>query len=89
MFEVAYGQMGSEVESIIGMTMQTVRGPLTLKVYESRDINREAKVTLFEEVVNPMLMYGPWVGKYRLQATEMRVWRKIASDTRMNNVWNE
>ena len=47
--------MGSEVDRRIGMTMQTVRA--MKKVYESRDISREAKVTRFEPVVIPTLTW--------------------------------
>ena len=75
----------------IGMTMQTV-GAMK-KVYESREISREAKITVFEEVVIPTLMYGceSWVlterEKSRLEATEMRV--LIASVTRLDHVRNK
>jgi len=87
------GKMGSEVERRIGMTMQTV-GAMK-KVYESRDLSREAKVTVFEAVAVPTLTYGceSWVlkerEKSRLQATEMRVLRKIAGVTRMDRIRNE
>ena len=50
------GKMGSEVERRIGMTMQTT-GAMK-KVHESREISREAKVTVFEAVAIPALMYG-------------------------------
>ena len=78
------GKIGSEVERRIGMTIQTVQG--MKKVYESRDICREVKVTL---------TYGceSWVlkerEKSRLQVTEMKVMRKIAGVTRMDCVRNE
>ena len=68
--------MGCEVERRIGMIMQTV-GAMK-KVYDSREISREAKVTVFEAVAIPALMYGceSWVlterEKSRLQAAEMR-----------------
>ena len=70
------GKMGCEVERRIEMTMQTV-GAIK-KVYDSREISREAKVTVFEAVAFPALMYGceSWVlterEKSRLQAAEMR-----------------
>ena len=85
------GKMGSEVERRIGM--QTV-GAIK-KVYDSREISREAKVTVFEAVAIPALTYGceSWVlterEKLRLQATEMRVLRKIAGGTRLDKVRNE
>ena len=50
---------------------------------------------MFEEVAIPTLMYGceSWVltemEKSRLQATEMRVLRKIAGVTRLDQVRNE
>ena len=50
------GKMGSKVERRIGMTMQTV-GAMK-KVYASRDINREVKVSVFEAVAIPTLTYG-------------------------------
>ena len=65
------------------------------KVYDSREISREAKVTVFEAVAIPALTYGceSWVlterEKSRLQATEMRVLRKIAGVTRLDQVRNE
>ena len=54
-------KMGSEVERRIGMTMQTV-GAMK-KAYDSREMSREAKKTLFETVVIPALTYGceSWV----------------------------
>ena len=87
------GKIGSEVERRIGMTIQTAEA--MKKVYESRDISREVKVTVFEAVVIPTLTYGceSWVLKERetsrLQATEMKVLRKIAGVTRMDCVRNE
>ena len=48
--------MGSEVERRIRMMMQTV-GAIK-KVYECSEISREAKVTVFEAVVIPILTYG-------------------------------
>ena len=65
------------------------------KVYENREISREAKVTVFEAVTIPTLMYGceVWVlterEKSRLQATEMRMLRKIAGVSRLDHVRNE
>ena len=65
------------------------------KVYESREISREAKVTVFEAVAIPTLMCGceVWVltekEKSRLQATEMRMLRKIAGVSRLDRVRNE
>ena len=50
------GKMGSEVERRIGMIMQTV-GAMK-KVHDSREISREAKVTVFEAVAIPALTYG-------------------------------
>ena len=50
------GKMGSKVERRIGIIMQTV-GAMK-KVYASRDINREAKVSVFEAVAIPTLTYG-------------------------------
>ena len=85
--------MGSEVERRIGMTMQTVAA--MKKVYDSREISRGAKVTVFEAVAIAALTYGceSWVlterEKSRLQATEMRVLRKIAGVTRLDQVRNE
>ena len=63
------GKMGSEVERLIGLTMQTA-GAMK-KVDESRDISREAKATVFEAVAIPTLTlyYGceSWVLKEREQ----------------------
>jgi len=87
------GKMGGEVERRIGMTMQTV-GAMK-KVYESREISREAKVTVFESVTIPTLTYEceVWVlterEKSRLQATEIRMLRKIAGVSRLDHVRNE
>ena len=90
---VKLSEDGKMVERRIGMTMQTV-GTMK-KVYDSREISREAKVTVFEAVAIPALTYGceSWVQtereKSRLQATEMRVLRKIAGVTRLDQVRNE
>ena len=78
------------MERRIEMAMQTV---WAMKVYECREISREAKVTLFEVVAILTLMYGceSWVlkekEKLRLQATEML--RKIAGVTGQDHVRNE
>ena len=63
------GKMGGEVERRIGMTMQTV-GAMK-KEYESREISREAKVTVFESVTIPTLTYGceVWVLTEREKST--------------------
>ena len=85
------GKMGGKMERRIGMTMQTV-GAMK-KVYESREISREAKVTVFESV--PTLTYEceVWVlterEKSRLQATEIRMLRKIAGVSSLDHVRNE
>ena len=82
--------MEVEVERRIEMTVQAV-GAMK-KVYESREFSREAKVTVYEAVVIPTLTYRceTWVlkerEKSRLQATEMRVLRKI---TGVDHVRNE
>ena len=82
------GKIGGEVERRIGMTMQTV-GAMK-KVYDSREISREAKVMAIQA-----LTYGceSWVltkwEKSRLQPTEMKVLRKIAGVTRFDQVRNE
>ena len=87
------GKRRGEVERRIGMTMQTA-GAMK-KVYESREISREAKVTVFEAVAIPALTYGceVWVlterEKSRLQATEMRMLRKITGVSRLDHVRNE
>ncbi len=65
------------------------------KVYESREISREAKVTAFESVTIATLTYGceVWVlterEKSRFQATEIRMLRKIAGVSRLDHVRNE
>ena len=85
--------MEGEVERRIGMTVQAV-GAMK-KVYESREFSREAKVTVYEAVVIPTLTYRceTWVlkerEKSRLQATEMRVLRKITGVSRLDHVRNE
>ena len=87
------GKLESEVERRIGMTMQAV-GAMK-KVYESREISREAKVAVFKAVAVPTLTYGceSWVLKKRetsrLQAAEMRVLRKIAGVSKLDHVRNE
>ena len=87
------GKLESEVERRIGMTMQAV-GAMK-KVYESREISREAKVAVFKAVAVPTLTYGceSWVlrerEKSRLQAAEMRVLRKIAGVSRLDHIRNE
>ena len=57
--------MEGEVERRIGMTVQAV-GAMK-NVYESREVSREAKVTVYEAVVIPTLTYGceTWVLKER------------------------
>ena len=87
------GKLESEVERRSGMTMQAV-GAMK-KVYESREISREAKLAVFKAVAVPTLTYGceSWVlrerEKSRLQAVEMRVLRKIAGVSRLDNIRNE
>ena len=87
------GKLESEVERRIGTTMQAV-GAMK-KVYESREISREAKVAVFKAVAVPTLTYGceSWVlrerEKSRLQAAEMRVLRKIAGVSRLDHIRNE
>ena len=82
-----------EVERRIGMTVQAV-GAMK-KMYESREVSREAKVTVYEAVVIPTLTYGceTWVikekEKSRLQATEMRVLRKITGVSRLDHIRNK
>ena len=87
------GMLESEVERRIGMTMQAV-GTMK-KVYESREISREAKVAVFKAVAVLTPTYGceSWVlkerEKSRLQAAELRVLRKIAGVSRLSHVRNE
>ena len=75
------------------MTMQAV-GAMK-KVYESREISKEAKVAVFKAVAVPTLTYGceMWVlkerEKSRMLAAEMRVLRKIADVSRLDHVRNE
>ena len=78
------GKMKSEVERRIGMTMKAV-GAMK-KVYESRKISREARVSVFKAVAVPTLTYGckSWVlkesKKSRLQAAEMNGLHEYAPD---------
>ena len=60
-------------------------------MHESRDVSREAKATVYEAVVIPTLTYGceTWILKSRLQATEMRVLRKITGVSRLDHVRNK
>ena len=87
------GKMESEVEKKIGMTMQSV-GEMK-KVYESRGVSREAKVTVFKAVAMPTLIYGcgAWFirerEKSRIQAMEMGILRMIVSITRLDHMRNE
>ena len=48
-------KLESEVERRIRMTMRAVGA---MKVYESREISREAKVAVFKAVMVPTLTYG-------------------------------
>ena len=90
------GRMESELKRRIGRAA-TVVGALRRTVFENsnRKQSSEAKMTVYNAVVVPTLVYGceAWVlkdrDKTRLQAAGMKVLRRVVGVTRLDCVRNE
>ena len=73
----------------------TAVGALREPVFGNKELNKEAKLTVYNAVVVPTLVYGceAWVlkerDKMRLQATEMRVIRGVAGVTRLHGLYEK
>ena len=87
------GRMESELERI--GRAATVVGSLRKTVFGNKELSNEAKMTVYNAVVVPTLVYGceTWVlkdrDKTRLQAAEMKVLRSVVGVTRLERVRNE
>ena len=83
------GRMERELERRIGMAATAV-GALREPVFGNKELSKEAKLTVYNAVVVPTLVYGceAWVlkerDKTRLQAMETRVLRVVAGVTRLD-----
>ena len=88
------GRMESELERRIGRAATAV-GSLRKMVFGNKELSSEAKMTVYNAVVVPTLVYGceTWVlkdrDKTRLQAAEMNVLRSVVGVTRLECVRNE
>ena len=88
------GRMESELERRIGRAA-TVVGSMRKTVFGNKELSSEAKMTVYNAVVVPTLVYGceTWVlkdrDKTRLQAAEMKVLRSVVGVTRLECVRNE
>ena len=82
------GRMESELERRIGGAA-TVLGALRKMVFGNRELSSEVKMTVYNAVVVPTLVYGceTWVlkdrDKTRLLAAEMKVLRSVVGATRL------
>ena len=88
------GGMESELERRIGMAATAV-GALREPIFGNKELSKEAKLTVYNAVVVPILVYGceAWVlrerDKMRLQAMEMQVLRGVAGVTRLDCMRSE
>ena len=88
------GRITSELNRRIGRAA-TVVGALRRTVFGNRDLSSEAKMTVYNAVVVPTMVYEceAWVLKdrdqTRLQATEIEVLRRVVGVTRLDCVRNE
>ena len=88
------GKMDCELEKRIGAALSAA-GAVRSKVFESREMSRSAKMLVYKAMIEPTLTYGAesWVlkerEKQRIQAAEMRVFRKIAGVRRMDHMRND
>ena len=87
------GRMDCELEKRIGAALSAV-GAIRSQVFESRELSRSAKMLVYKAMIESTLTYGTesWVvnerEKQRIQAAEMRVFRKTAGVRRMDHVRN-
>ena len=88
------GGMESELERRIGMAATAV-GALREPVFGNKELSKEAKLTVYNAVVVPTLVYRceAWVlrerDKMRLQAMEMKGLRGVAGVTRLDCMRSE
>ena len=88
------GKMDCELEKRIGAALSAA-GAVRSQVFESREMSRSAKMLVYKAMIEPTLTYGAesWVlkerEKQRIQAAEMRVFRKIAGVRRMDHMRND
>ena len=70
-------------------------GAVRRTVFGNRELSREAKMTVYNAVVIPTMVYGceAWVlkdrDKTRLQAAEMKVLKRVVGVTRLGCVRSE
>ena len=75
--------------------LATTVGALGEPVFGNKGLTKEAKLTVYNAVVVPTLDYGceAWVlkekNKMRLQAMELKVFRRVAGVTRLDCVRSE
>ena len=87
--------MKSELERRIGRPTTVCSGVSEKNGLENRELISKAKMTVYNAVVVPTLVYGceAWVlkdrDKTRLQAAEMKVLRRVVGVTRLGCVRNE
>ena len=88
------GGMESELERRIGMAATAV-GALREPNFGNKELSKEAKLTVYNAVVVPILVYGceAWVLRerdtMRLQAMEIQVLRGVAGVTRLDCMRSE
>ena len=88
------GEMENELERRIGMAA-TIAGALGGPVFGNKELSKEAKLTVYNAMVVPTLVYGceAWVlkerDKMKLQIMEMQVLRRVEGVTRADRVRNK
>ena len=86
--------MECELKMRIGAALSAVEA-VRSQVFESRKLSRSTKMLVYKVMMEHTLTYGAesWVPKdrekQRIQAAEMRVFRKIAGVRRMDHVRND
>ena len=87
------GRMEEEVRSRIGKAARVI-GVLNEPVWKRKELSRRTKLRVYNAIVVPTLMYGSetWVlnkqQESAIQATEMRVLRRIAEKRMVDRVRN-
>ena len=87
------GRMEEEVRSRIGKAARVI-GALNEPVWKRKELSRRTKLKVYNAIVVPTLMYGSetWVlnkpQESAIQATEMRVLRRIAGKRMVDRVRN-
>ena len=87
------GRMEEEIRSRIGKAARVI-GALNEPVWKRKELSRRTKLRVYNAIVVPTLMYGSetWVlnkqQESAIQATEMRVLRRIAEKRMVDRVRN-